>query len=154
MNRVIRIAPELGLLYEADPRHVELLPESTGLVGCSSVKTPGVKPVDASTEAPKGEEGELDGVVINSSGVVYEASATTQLSKVATHSSSDCEKTVSDVDKSMAHRSLYSIMNDSNLDWKFDVAGDQHVEMSVADQDFEGQPGANQSLLDFQFFTL
>ena len=79
LNRVIRIDPELGLLYEADPRHVELLSKSTGLVGCSSVKTPGVKPVDASTEAPKGEEGELDGVVINSSGVVYEASATTQL---------------------------------------------------------------------------
>ena len=72
LNRVIRVKSELGLLYEADPPHVEILSESTGLVGCSSVKTPGVKPVDASAEAPKGEEGEL--VVINSSGVVYKAS--------------------------------------------------------------------------------
>ena len=124
MNRVIRIDPELGLLYEADPRHVELLSESTGLVGCSPVKTPGVKPVDASAEAPKGEEGEVEGVVINSSGTVYNSSAstTTQVASVANHTSSDCEKVMNgegvvDADTGcMAHRSLYAVMNDSNLD--------------------------------------
>ena len=101
---------------------------STGLVGCSPVKTPGVKPVDASAEAPKGEEGEVDGVVINSSGAVYHSSVSATTQSVATLSPSDCERSVGEkgVVCSMAHRSLCSVMNDSTLDWDF---ASQDVEM-------------------------
>ena len=42
LNRIIRIAPT-GLLYEADPRHAELLAKSMGLDDCRKVVTPGVK---------------------------------------------------------------------------------------------------------------
>ena len=42
LNRIIRIAPT-GLLYEADPRHAELLAKSMGLDDCKKVVTPGVK---------------------------------------------------------------------------------------------------------------
>ena len=45
------------------------------------MKTPGVKSVDSSLEAPKGEEGEIEGIVIDASGAVYtatQASATKQ----------------------------------------------------------------------------
>ena len=73
LNRVVRIDDELGLLYEADPRHTELLSASMGLTSASSVKTPGVKPQDAEGEAPKGEEGEVHGTVINTKGQVYVA---------------------------------------------------------------------------------
>ena len=33
----------MTLLYEADPRHVELLVKSMGLEGCKPVATPGIK---------------------------------------------------------------------------------------------------------------
>ena len=42
LNRVIRIT-STGLLYEADPRHAELLAKSMGLDNCRHVFTPGVK---------------------------------------------------------------------------------------------------------------
>ena len=42
LNRIIRIVPT-GLLYEADPRHAELLAKSMGLDDCKKVATPGVK---------------------------------------------------------------------------------------------------------------
>ena len=42
LNRILRITDE-GLLYEADPRHVELLAKSMGLDGCKPVATPGLK---------------------------------------------------------------------------------------------------------------
>ena len=42
LNRIIRITPQ-GLLYEADPRHAELLAKSMNLENCRHVATPGVK---------------------------------------------------------------------------------------------------------------
>ena len=42
LNRIIRIT-STGLLYEADPRHAELLARSMGLEDCKQVATPGVK---------------------------------------------------------------------------------------------------------------
>jgi hypothetical protein len=42
LNRIIRITPT-GLLYEADPRHAELLSKSMGLNNCKHVSSPGVK---------------------------------------------------------------------------------------------------------------
>ena len=42
LNRIVRINKE-GLLYEADPRHAELLIKSFNLEACKSVVTPGVK---------------------------------------------------------------------------------------------------------------
>lgn len=73
LNRVVRIDDDLGLLYEADPRHTELLSASMGLTNASSVKTPGVKPQDAEVEAPEGEQGEVHGTVINTKGQIYVA---------------------------------------------------------------------------------
>ena len=42
LNRTVRIVGD-GLLYEADPRHVELLVKSMGLEGCKPVAPPGIK---------------------------------------------------------------------------------------------------------------
>ena len=42
LNRIIRITDE-GLLYEADPRHAELLAKSMNLQQCRQAATPGVK---------------------------------------------------------------------------------------------------------------
>ena len=42
LNRIIRITDK-GLLYEADPRHAELLAKSMGLEQSRTVATPGVK---------------------------------------------------------------------------------------------------------------
>ena len=42
LNRIIRVTP-VGLLYEADPRHAELLAKSMGLDNCKHVTSPGVK---------------------------------------------------------------------------------------------------------------
>ena len=41
LNRVVRITPN-GVVYEADPRHHELLTGSFGLESGTSVLTPGV----------------------------------------------------------------------------------------------------------------
>ena len=43
LNRIVRIVSD-GLLYEPDPRHIELLTKSMGLEGANSQMTPGVKP--------------------------------------------------------------------------------------------------------------
>ena len=42
LNRIVRIT-SIGLLYEADPRHAELLAKSMNLENCRQVATPGVK---------------------------------------------------------------------------------------------------------------
>lgn len=42
LNRIIRITPT-GLMYEADPRHAELLAKSMNLENCRQVATPGTK---------------------------------------------------------------------------------------------------------------
>ena len=77
LNRIVRIAAQ-GLRYEADPRHCDLLIPSLGLQNGSAVKTPGVKPTDIEAEAPKGEEGEQVGQVIDSKGNVYSITDTGQ----------------------------------------------------------------------------
>ena len=45
LNRVVSLTEE-GLVYEADPRHCELLVSSLNLGESNSVGTPGVKPSD------------------------------------------------------------------------------------------------------------
>ena len=55
LNRIIRLTP-LGLEYEADPRHVELISTSLELRNCKPVCSPGVKNPDAELEAPKGNK--------------------------------------------------------------------------------------------------
>ena len=57
LNRIIKITSE-GLTYEADPRHVELLARSLGLVGTRYISTPGIKYNDAGTN--KAEETVLE----------------------------------------------------------------------------------------------
>ena len=52
LNRIVRITPE-GLMYEADPRHAELLAQSLGLTDSKSVVTPGVKQTGTEEEAVK-----------------------------------------------------------------------------------------------------
>ena len=42
LNRIVRIV-EKGLVYEADPRHVELLVKALGMQDCKPVATPGIK---------------------------------------------------------------------------------------------------------------
>ena len=42
LNRIVQITDQ-GLLYEADPRHAELLAKSMNLEQCRHVATPGVK---------------------------------------------------------------------------------------------------------------
>ena len=42
LNRIVRITDD-GLLYEADPRHAELLAKSLNLENCKFMVTPGVK---------------------------------------------------------------------------------------------------------------
>ena len=42
LNRILRIVPE-GILYEGDPRHVELLERSLGLQHCKPYMTPGAQ---------------------------------------------------------------------------------------------------------------
>ena len=55
LNRVISLTPE-GLVYEADPRHVDLLASSLGLTSANSVSTPGVKDPNPDYEAQKENE--------------------------------------------------------------------------------------------------
>ena len=62
---MVRIDEQVGLIYEADPRHTDLLSAALGLEHGSSIKTPGVKSTDSSREAPKAKEGEIAGIVIS-----------------------------------------------------------------------------------------
>ena len=82
LNRILRLEED-GLSYEADPRHVDLLSHSLGLQNCASVKTPGVKPADTENEAPKGEEGEVFGEVIDVHGNVYSLTPPDSNEKIA-----------------------------------------------------------------------
>ena len=57
LNRCVKLTTE-GLIYEADPRHVDLLADAFNLTSKSSgVGTPGVKEPDADGEATKSEDG-------------------------------------------------------------------------------------------------
>ena len=57
LNRCVKLTNE-GLIYEADPRHVDALADAFNLTPKSSgVGTSGVKEPDADGEAPKSEDG-------------------------------------------------------------------------------------------------
>ena len=58
LNRIVAV-DELGLRYEADPRHGDLLFSSLDLSTGSSAATPGVKPVDRDANAEKSDEPEV-----------------------------------------------------------------------------------------------
>ena len=55
LNRIVTLTPE-GLIYEADPRHVDLLGQSLGLSASNSVLTPGVKDPTPDYDAEKSDE--------------------------------------------------------------------------------------------------
>ena len=73
LNRVVRITPN-GVVYEADPRHHELLTRSLGLEGGTSVLTPGVKPTETEQYTFKGELNAHEGPVMDVTGRVSHAS--------------------------------------------------------------------------------
>ena len=52
LNRIVRVTDK-GLLYEADPRHAEMLIKAFNLEGASSVVTPGVKVADDEIDPDK-----------------------------------------------------------------------------------------------------
>ena len=58
LNRCVELTPE-GLIYEADPRHVDLLTDAFNLQKSNGVLTPGTKPPDADGEATKSAADEL-----------------------------------------------------------------------------------------------
>ena len=64
LNRIIPITP-VGLMYEADPRHAELLAKAINLGTCKHVATPGVKKgfVDDIMDQPVGDEYENVNVI-------------------------------------------------------------------------------------------
>ena len=55
LNRIVTLTEE-GLIYEADPRHVDLLSQSLGLTASNSVLTPGVKEPTPDYDALKEDE--------------------------------------------------------------------------------------------------
>ena len=55
LNRIVTLTPQ-GLTYEADPRHVDLLLSSMGLLGSSGAATPGQKVSDRDEGAHKEDE--------------------------------------------------------------------------------------------------
>ena len=69
LNRIVRITED-GLLYEADPRHVELLAKALGLSECKPVSTPGIKQAfdDATMDLPVTQEPEILSSMIRSNG--------------------------------------------------------------------------------------
>ena len=56
-NRCGELTPE-GLIYEADPRHVDLLTDAFSLQTSNGVSAPGIDPPDADGEATKSAEDE------------------------------------------------------------------------------------------------
>ena len=56
LNRCLKLTAE-GLVYEADPRHVDLLSDAFNLSKASGVQTPGVKDPDVDV-SPKNDESE------------------------------------------------------------------------------------------------
>ena len=99
-----------------------------GLELGSSVKTPGVKPADISAEAPKGEEGALDGLVIDIDGHVYDAGDAAQASATSQDHS---EGSTNIVNALALKRSMQDVMNDTNLD-DIDMAMDESMAQSIA----------------------
>ena len=55
LNRIVTLTPE-GLMYEADPRHVDLLSKSMGLTSANAVATPGIKDPTPDYDAVKTDE--------------------------------------------------------------------------------------------------
>ena len=55
LNRIVRITDD-GLLYEADPRHAELLAKSLNLENCNKMVTPGVKIPFDTNSGPSGDD--------------------------------------------------------------------------------------------------
>ena len=99
------------------------------------MKTPGVKAVDSSLEARKGEEGEIEGIVIDASGAVYnasQASITKQgapSEKPVRHAS---EKKATEKAAVVRHGSLNSIMGEKTLDWDVAMEPEDAVMNDVA----------------------
>ena len=72
LNRIVTRTEE-GLVFEADPRHVDLLAGSLGLTAANSVLTPGVKDPNPDYDSQKHNEGEVGDAVketVNSLGSV------------------------------------------------------------------------------------
>ena len=67
LNRIVRIVED-GLLYEADPRHVELLAKSLGIQDCKPVATPGIKKLfeDEVMDLPIAQEPEVISPIVAS----------------------------------------------------------------------------------------
>ena len=61
LNRIVRICPE-GLLYESDPRHVELLAKALHLEDCKPAPSPGSKP-KVVEDASEDDAAELQDIV-------------------------------------------------------------------------------------------
>ena len=55
LNRFIKLE-DSGLVYEADPRHTDLLAAGFGLQKCNGVSTPGVKDAEADHDMVKNDE--------------------------------------------------------------------------------------------------
>ena len=55
---------EDGILYEADPRHVEKLLRDLGMENCKPLSTPGVKPPQTPPPSLRTEEEEKAGVLL------------------------------------------------------------------------------------------
>ena len=112
---MVRIDKALGHLYEADPRHTDLITDAMGLELGSSVKTPGVKPVDTSAKAPNGEERAQHGLVVDIDGHVYDAGYATRASATSQHNN---DKSAVLANALALERSLQDVMNDTNLGGK------------------------------------
>ena len=130
---MVRIDKELRLLYETDPRHTDLLTASMGLELSSSVKTPGVKPVDTSAEAPKGEERAQHGLVIDMDGHVCDAGYATRASAT---SQDNNDKSAVLVNALALEISLQDMMNDTNLDGKPRAQTDNTTTVKVKSANF------------------
>ena len=57
LNRIAHLVPD-GLIYEADPRHTDILSNSLGLTAANSCVTPGVKDVEMDPDVVKTNEPE------------------------------------------------------------------------------------------------
>ena len=55
LNRITHVLPE-GVMYEADPRHTDILVNSLGLSAANATVTPGVKEHEADPDVQKSNE--------------------------------------------------------------------------------------------------
>ena len=87
LNRIIRITDQ-GLLYEADPRHAELLAKSMNLEQCRQVATPGTKKAfsDEIMDVPISHEPEVIANVDERMPQVKFSDATTEVIHVVPYS--------------------------------------------------------------------